>query len=118
RRTDLFSETQTLESLFKPSAIKAYETAHQNFLEKLFFYIHLASGQPARGTEIAGLQICNEANSGRGLYIFEKTFCILVKYSKTQTLKNDVETRRVVRFIPKRINDLLLKYFFYVRPFR
>ncbi|RPA70976.1 hypothetical protein BJ508DRAFT_193112, partial [Ascobolus immersus RN42] len=65
--------------------IKNYRTKIQNFLNLLFVVIHLASGQPARGTEISGLQYRNLVSGQRALMIIDNCLCFVLKYNKSQS---------------------------------
>lgn len=78
----------------------------------------MASGAPARGTEINQLQFMNSATSTRTLFLDPGScqFLIRLKYGKTFSYTN-IE-QNAVRALPNCLSYLLLFYLAVVLPFR
>lgn len=77
---------------------KEYELKISQFLEKLFIAIHLGSGQPARGTEISGLQVRNDMRKQRSLFIIDAELCFILHYNKSQSIRKSMNTRSEALF--------------------
>lgn len=78
---------------FNNTACKEYEAKVMSFLEHLFIVIHLGSGQPARGTEIAGIQFRNEQQAVRALFVINGEICFNINYNKSQSIKRNMTQR-------------------------
>ena len=51
--------------------------------------VHISSGQPARGTELAALLWRNTANGERNLFVSRGTLMLLRRYAKTRNAVGD-----------------------------
>ena len=72
----------------------------KELLEMVAVLVHLLSGQPARGTEMATLRWINSLHEQRGVYWMNGTIMLLGIYSKTRgmTSKNKIIPRYFVHF--------------------
>lgn len=98
------------------NAVRHYETAVQQFLERMMVLAHIGSGQPARRVEFLGLRWCNRQSETRNIYIHDGHVLFILPYHKSLSLTN--AARFPVRvFLPK-VGELLIRYLVLVIPFR
>jgi superfamily II DNA/RNA helicase len=77
--------------------------------------IHLTSGQPARAEEIGSILLINTSDgTGRSFYFVHGTIMLLQVYHKGRNYLN--HEKRIARFLPTALTELLLKYLLFVRP--
>jgi hypothetical protein len=116
-----FSSKTNLRNRFCSNNADIYKKKILNWLEKtgelvqwLIVAIHLTYGQPSRGTELRLLQIINPTNGMRNLFWINDTIAISTYYNKTNSITQSSKT--IIRFLPKNLAELLLRYLIYIRP--
>jgi hypothetical protein len=92
-----------------------YLNIEKQFLRKLMVYIHVSSGQPARGPELGSTKVSNSVYSARGWYVMNGRLCFLTMYDKARKRRGNTEY--IVRFLPDEISQIMVQYLVYVRPF-
>lgn len=97
-------------------AVRQYENAVQNFLERMIVLIHMGSGQPARRPEFVGLRWCNRQADRRNLLIYNGRVLFILTYHKSLNLTH--ASRFPVRMLAPAVADLLVQYLLFVVPFR
>lgn len=99
----------------KKEALEKWFKLAQKFLSTLMTLIHISSGQPSRGEEMASYLVGNLGGiRARSFYWKNGTFMLVQHYAKTRSMANkDVA---VARFLDKVTRNLLLAYLVMVRP--
>lgn len=88
---------------------------YDQFIEMLILIIHLGSGMPARGTELATYTICNTRTSSRVAYFLGKRVYFLCLYNKTNNFFGT--SRPIARFLDETASRIFLIDYFIIRPF-
>ena len=101
---------------FKPAAVSEYESHLTGFRERLLLLTYLASGQPARTTEIMNLRYRNTPyGGGRNVFVSGGRLCVKTWYHKglfrTQSYKV------ILRFLPKEASQNFVRFVQLVLPF-
>ena len=91
-----------------------YLNLYSEYIDSLFLLIHLTSGQPARGTEIATLTIANGPTGHRSVMWYKGRMLLLCHYSKLSSQANN--SRAVARFLDASGSKVLLLDLLFVRP--
>jgi len=91
-----------------------YVAQVNRFLESLLLLLHLTAGQPARGTEITGLQHVNTVYH-RNVFVEDGLVAIVTSYHKGYTC--DGTTKIIHRYLPREISELVIYYLWLVLPF-
>ena len=76
--------------------------------------MHLTAGQPARGTEITGLQHVNTV-CYRNMFVKDRLVAIVTSYHKGYTCTGT--TKIIHRYLPREISELVIYYLWLVLPF-
>jgi hypothetical protein len=76
--------------------------------------VHLTAGQPARGTEITGLQHVNTVYH-RNVFVEDGLVAIVTSYHKGYTYTGT--TKIIYRYLPREISELLIYYLWLILPF-
>ena len=94
-----------------------YLALTDQFLRPLMLFIHMASGAPARGSEITLILARNSMKNQRNLFLDPRSqlFLIRLKYSKTFN-KSNIE-RDALRVIPQSLSFMILIYLVFIEPF-
>jgi hypothetical protein len=101
---------------WKKKAVQAYLDKVDAFLERLLLLIHMTGGQPARGTELMGLQHSNSAQGQhRGVFVKEGLIGTVTSYHKGYNITGS--TKIIHRYLPKEVSELLVYYLWLVLPF-
>ena len=103
------------ELIWKSLGIKQYLEDCKQFMEQLLVLVHITGGQPARGTEILGLQYENTVQRRRNIFIYDGQVTCITEYHKSQSLTGSAKV--IPRFLPANIGQLLVQYLVLVRPF-
>ena len=98
------------------TAVAAYETSAQHFLEHMMVLLHIASGQPARRPEFLGIRWCNRQADKRNLFIHNGYLLFILSYHKSMNMTSS--SRFPVRFIFPEAGQLLVQYLVLVQPFQ
>ena len=78
--------------------------------------MHIAGGQPARGTELLSLQYCNIVHGlQRNIFIENGLVSFVTYYHKGYSIKGS--TCIIHRYLPKEASELLVYYLWLVLPF-
>ena len=97
-------------------AARNYKSMVDSFLERLLLLIHLTSGQPARGTELLSLRYINTIHSHhRNIFIDQGMVSTVTSYHKGYSVTGS--TKRVHRYLPSQVGELLVYYLWLVLPF-
>ena len=70
--------------IWDTKAVQAYRSRVKSFLESLLLLVHISAGQPARGSEITGLQHMNTAVH-RNIFVEDGLIAIVTSYHKGYT---------------------------------
>lgn len=84
-----------------------YLTQVNRFLESLLLLVHLTAGQPARGTEITGLQHVNTVYH-RNVFVEEGLVAIVTSYHKGYTCTRT--TKIIHRYLLREVSELVIYY--------
>jgi superfamily II DNA/RNA helicase len=96
--------------------IEKYMASIARFREKLLVAVHIAGGQPARGTEILSIRHSNTWKGGhRNIFIEDGLVVFVTKYHKGYALSGDVKV--IHRYLPREVGELVVWYLWLVRPF-
>ena len=78
--------------------------------------MHLLGGQPARAPEILSIRVSNTVYGGvRNVLIIQNTVAFVVSYHKG--MQNSSTAKRIFRWLPQEVGDLLIRYLWLVLPF-
>lgn len=91
-----------------------YRAQVDQFLETLLLLVHLTAGQPARGTEITGLQYANTMFH-RNVFVEDGLVAIVTSYHKGYTCTGT--TKIIHRYLPREISELVVYYLWLILPF-
>jgi hypothetical protein len=94
--------------------VQTYYKQVDAFLERLLLLIHVVSGQPARGTEITGLQHTN-TTFHRNIFIEDGLVALVTSYHKGYTCTGS--TKIIHRYLPKELSELVVYYLWIIHPF-
>jgi hypothetical protein len=87
------------------------------FREKLAVLMHMAGGQPARGTEIMSVRHSNTVVGGhRNIFIEDGMVVFATRYHKGYKVSGDVKI--IHRYLPREVGELLVYYMWLVLPFQ
>jgi hypothetical protein len=95
-------------------AVRKYYKRVDMFLERPLLLIHIVSGQPARGTEIIGLQHTN-STFHRNVFIEDGLVALVTSYHKGYTCTGS--TKIIHRYLPKELSELVVYYLWIIHPF-
>lgn len=84
------------------------------FLEMMMVAIHISSGSPSRASELSSFLLKATDIGNRNVFYMLDTIAIYQTYHKALGIDN--KTKNIVRFLPKEVAELLVKYLFYIRP--
>ena len=93
--------------------ISRYLTSVKQFVQILLTLIHLSSGQPARMTELQYLLLFNTSNHFRSIYVYDGYIQLVFDYNKTTSICQ--QSRKIIRFLPKKFNGIFLIYVTIIR---
>ena len=94
--------------------VQLYRAQVDRFLEGLLLLVHFTAGQPARGTEITGLQHVNTVYH-RNVFVEDGLVAIVTPYHKGYTCTGT--TKIIHRYLPREISELVIYYLWLVLPF-
>lgn len=100
----------------RADAVARYEDAVQRFLRPMIVLLHVASGQPARRTELLSLRWQNAQTDARKLYLHDGHLLFMLDYHKS--INKTHSSRFPVRFVLPRVATLLVRFLVLVQPFR
>lgn len=110
------STSQPAAHPFREHKARQYGRLVDQFREKLLILMHMASGQPARATEILTIRFENTANAGtRNIMVSHGQMCFVTAYHKNFQQSDQVKI--VHRFMPPEVGELLMWYIWLVLPF-
>ena len=72
--------------VFKAAEVTSYLRLHEEFMTFFAAVIHISSGCPARGTELARYTITNDAVHRRVVYFFGNRVAFISTYNKTNSM--------------------------------
>jgi hypothetical protein len=103
-------------SLWNRHRAEQYLKQVDAFLERLLLVVHIVSGQPARGTELLSLQLCNTRQGlRRSVFIENGLVSFVTVYHKGYSISGS--TKIIHRYLPKEVSELLVYYVWLVLPF-
>jgi hypothetical protein len=94
--------------------VQWYRSQVDSFLETLLLLVHMTAGQPARGTEITGLQHTNNLFH-RNVFVEDGLVALVTSYHKGYTCTGT--TKIIHRYLPREISELLVYYLWLILPF-
>lgn len=83
--------------------------------EHLLVLIHLTSGLPARGPEIASIKFLNDIHKLRNVFLWHNAVLVTVDYNKSENVTDQAKV--IARFLPHRVARLLVTYIVDIHPF-
>jgi len=111
-----FFENKT-EVVWRSATVNNYLKSASAFLETLFLYIHITSGQPARVTEELGIRYCNTmSGEHRNIFIDNGVVEIVLRYHKGYSMEGS--TKITHRFLPKELSEIVVLYLWLILPFK
>ena len=105
-----------LQLQWKRKAVQAYFEKVDEFLERLFLFIHMTGGQPLRGTELIGLQHSDTSQGQhRDIFVEEGLISTVTSYHRGY---NITESTKIIQwYLPKEVSELLVYYLWLVLTF-
>ena len=100
--------------IFKEKCILKYLDKCWLFQELILVLIHILSGQPSRGTELALLRYSNGRSNLRNLFKHFDKIAFITEYSKVRWKTKNENIN--VKFLDSRCSELVFKYLGFVRP--
>ncbi|KAI8865439.1 hypothetical protein GQ42DRAFT_103974, partial [Ramicandelaber brevisporus] len=91
-----------------------YQRECEKFSNTIMFLLNTFISQPARATEIATITLRNGATQPRSLYIVGNRVAIVLRYSKTQNIRQ--KQTFIVKILPAGLSRLLVAYIACIRP--
>jgi hypothetical protein len=82
----------------------------------LLFITHVTYGQPARGTELEAMLLCNSNQIQRSIFVLDERVCIVEGYHKAFGLTG--QERYIPRFLNKKISKLLVLFLVFARKWQ
>ena len=95
--------------------VKNYLAKERRLLRKVIVAIQIDSGQPARKLEIGSVKIRTSMYSLRNLYVINSRIAFITEYDKSRSIQG--VSHYVVRFLPDRLRQVLIKYVVYIDLF-
>lgn len=96
--------------------MRDYKKAMQAFREHLLVLVHMAGGQPARGTEVVTVQYMNSSNGeSRGVFIKDGLIVYVTMYHKG--IRAIAKAKIIHRYLPREVGELLFYHLWMVMPF-
>ena len=92
-----------------------YLKKHAQFVHNLLLVIHIGSGMPARGTELAAYRVQDGRSTRRNVFFLGKQVVLFAEYSKTSAIK--LANSGISRFLDEEASSVVLKDLLIVRPF-
>lgn len=96
------------------SAVQQYLRLANQLVELLFGGLLTACGQTPRLTELANMELINTSTSVRNVFVWNGSVMYVIRHHKAKTMTN--QEFNVVRFLPSRLGDVMIKYMVYIRP--
>ncbi|KAL9560637.1 hypothetical protein ACKAV7_015200 [Fusarium commune] len=88
---------------YRGAAIRQYARDVEQFRGEIFMLMHMLGGQPARSTEVLGLQIWNTMNGGGAhIFIHEGMLCFVTMYHKG--FRQTGNTKIIHRYVPREVD--------------
>lgn len=94
--------------------VEWYRSQVDSFLETLLLLVHMTAGQPARGTEITGLQHTNTLFH-RNIFVEDGLIALVTSSHKGYTCTGT--TKIIHRYLPREISELVIYYLWLILPF-
>jgi hypothetical protein len=86
------------------------------FLHRCLLLVHIAAGQPSRGTELLSLIYCNMIHGfRRNIFLENGLVSFVTFYHKGYSIQGS--TKIIHRYLPKEISELVVYYLWLVLPF-
>ena len=95
--------------------VKNYLAKERRLLRKVMVAMQIDSGQPARKPEIGSVKIRTSMYSLRNLHVINGRMAFITEYDKSRSIRG--VSHYVVRFLPDRLGQVLMKYVVYIDPF-
>ena len=104
----------TNEVKWRKHALREWMEDVEKFIQLFLPLIHITSGQPARGEELATLAVRNSESQLRNVYWAYSTVMMLTRYHKGRSAKG--VARPVPRFLPSQFVPIFLLYLGLAKP--
>lgn len=113
-RKDFFLEAES--ARWRRPAAERYLKQVDTFLERLLLIAQLVSGQPARGSELMSLQLCNTIDCRRrNIFLENGLISFVTSYHKGYSVEGCVKI--IHRYLPQEVSMLVVYYLWLVLPF-
>lgn len=99
---------------WKPKRVYSWLQKLRTFREVLLVLVHIWGGQPGRGPEVTTLRHCDSWQLVRNIFILDGQVMLVTDRDKTKALRD--QGRKVARFLPERIGQLLITYIVWLLP--
>jgi hypothetical protein len=99
---------------FVEHSVVKWLTKYDNLERKILLLIHLLSGLPARGTELATYKLRNGPSCLRSVYVEDGRIFFMPIYNKTRNVSR--KNKFIVRFMDSRSSQLILEDIILLRP--
>jgi hypothetical protein len=109
-----FGPMVTASGALDARGVNTYLREASRVVDELLTLVHVSSGQPARGSELAALLWRNTATAERNVYVRHGTLLLLQRYAKSRNIVN--ADQYVGRYLDADTADLLASYLAQVRP--
>ena len=116
---DCFIESIDTESArpcvtFRQSGIDEYLKILDEYNWKIAVLVHLTSGMPARATEIVTNMVRSSSCALRTVHYAQRMVYLVTSYNKSNSSTG--KTKKIARFVPQNVSDLLIADILYIRP--
>ncbi|KFY94163.1 hypothetical protein V498_04016 [Pseudogymnoascus sp. VKM F-4517 (FW-2822)] len=101
--------------IYNDRNVKNYLAKEKRGLRKLMVAMQVASGQPARKPELGSIKIRASVYSVQNIRVINGRMAIITEYDKSRSIRG--VSHYVVRFLPDRLGQVLMKYIAYIDPF-
>ena len=102
---------------WKEKEVHTYLKQVSSFMERLQLLMHVTSGQPPRGTELASIRYRNTVQGQhRNIFIENGLVTFVTQYHKGYSIDGTVKI--IHRYLPKEVSELVVFYIWLILPFR
>ena len=105
---------QFMDTNLSPHLVRKWLVYIRILQEKLAVLLHICSGSPGRGTEVATFNLQNTAFTPRNVYVSEGVIVLLARYSKQRKEKGS--DKIIARYLDQKTSRLLTIFLVFVKP--
>ena len=100
---------------WKSKKVVQYFRRLKEFRRLLIVLIHIWAGQPGRGPELTKLKHCSTAQVPGNVFVFDGQVMLITDLDKSRSIRG--LGRKVARFLPRRIGQMVVAYIAWLLPF-